>query len=190
MSHLIPVEILSISTNTNTNHGSIDNILIWDSNTYWLSGNNVKNPSFTVSSISPLYIHKVELMSRERDAAYPKSWKLEATTQNGEKITLLENKPGLCDGNSYKKENYIGNGIGLLCSSTTITKYIVNSNIPCKTITFTSLNRSHNYNGQSNLDISSIRFFGSLWPIKFCSACLESKSLIKYLYITPIILLS
>ena len=185
MSHLIP-----ISSNISTQDGNLSNVLIWDPSSFWMTTGEALNPSFTISPLSPLYIHRVEIMSRDNGSAYPEKWKLEATKENGEIVSLLENKPGLCDGNSYKKENYIGNGIGLLCSSTTITKYIVNSNIPCKTITFTSLNRSHNYNGQSNLDISSIRFFGSLWPIKFCSACLESKSLIKYLYITPIILLS
>ena len=177
---------MTISSSVSTQEGNLSNVLIWDPSSFWMTTGEALNPSFTITPLSPLYIHRVEIMSRDNGSAYTKKWKLEATKENGEIVSLLENKPGLCDRNNYEHENNEFGGTGHLCSTTTISKYLVNSNIQCYSIIFTSLNRSHN-SPASNLDISSIRFFGSLWPISFCSKCYLNPSPKLIYYIIMII---
>ena len=171
MSSFIPRTLLSISSNSQTTGGDINNVLDWDPATFWYSATTNSGPSsFQIKTIIPLFIDRVEFMSRDSACAYPEKWKLEGTTADNNQITLLEDKPGLCANNNYESANTAGSGIGFLCSSITVSKYHITRSQAFTSFTFTMIQRSHNPISNA-IDISSVRFHGSFSPIVYPSKC-------------------
>ena len=163
MSYTIPIDILKVESTSGNYDGNLSNILKWDETSFWMSENETF-PYFTINSIIPLFIHQVDFMSRGYACAYPSEWKFEGKRANGEIVTLLQEKPGLCENNFYEDE------YGKLCNSSTISSYKINNRFSYISFTFTSLMRSHKY-PSTFLDIASVRMFGDFHPMEsvFCT---------------------
>ena len=154
MSFIFPHELFSIESTSGTHAGDLNNVLIWDDSNYWMSS-STENPYFTVKTHIPICVDQVDFMSRAYACVYPEKWIFEATKVDGTIITLLENKPGLCENNWFEDDK------GKLCNSTTVSSYKINIKHKFKSFTFRSLLRSH-WLPLTHLDISSIRFHGTL----------------------------
>ena len=116
MCGIIPVDLLTISSPVEASLGSYENILNWTTDNLLLSQSTMKHPYFTIDVKTPIYVCSVKLMSNPTSYAYPKQWTLSGIDHKNNNIMLLQDKPGLCDGNKKADEN------GELCKSNTITR--------------------------------------------------------------------
>ena len=163
MCDIVPTNLLSISSPVAASSGSYDNILDWTSDNLLFSASEMQNPYFVVSSKKPIRICYVKFMSNPKDYAYPKEWTLTGIDDKGKSMTLLKDKPGLCDGNSKSDSN------GELCNSNTISYYDINYKLKLKSLTFTQIKRSH-------LNGVCMQIVGSIKSINLCTRSYRTAS--------------
>ena len=159
MCDIISRDLLSAYSPSGTVGGNLDNIFLWNNDTYWFSDLSSTNTNyFTITSTVPLYVCSVDFVSRAHSCAYPEQFTFTGTKTNGKTDVLITESNGLCYGNNYPDQD------GYLCQSNTLKNYKINRRVKYTSFTFTMQKRSHQLPSTA-IDMTSVRFYGSMWPI-------------------------